>query len=76
MFARTIQALRDLLLKAATCKKPDQQAFGRLLEPLQASLEAVSRAKEANRKEREWFNHLTVVAEGALCVGWVATVSV
>lgn len=76
LFAQAIQVLRDLLLRAAACKKPDQQAFEGLLNPLQASLEAVSRAKEANRKEREWFNHLTVVAEGAVCVGWVTAVSV
>lgn len=75
LFAKALQVLRDLLLKAAACKKPDQQAFGELLNPLQASIEAVTRAKEANRKEREWFNHLTVVAEGAVCVGWVTVVS-
>jgi adenylyl cyclase-associated protein len=71
LFAQAIQVLRDLLIRAAACKKPDQQGFEELLNPLQASIEAVTRAKEANRKEREWFNHLTVVAEGAVCVGWV-----
>lgn len=75
LFAQAIQVLRDLLIRAAACKKPDQQGFEELLNPLQASIEAVTRAKEANRKEREWFNHLTVVAEGAVCVGWVTVVS-
>lgn len=75
LFAQAIQVLRDLLLKAAVCKKPDQQAFEELLNPLQASVVAVTRAKEASRKEREWLNHLTVVAEGAVCVGWVAVVN-
>ncbi|KIJ68943.1 hypothetical protein HYDPIDRAFT_79601 [Hydnomerulius pinastri MD-312] len=72
LFAQELDVLRGLLLVAAACKKPDQKAFGELLTPLQVSIEAVTRAKEANRKEREWFNHLTVVAEGAVCVGWVA----
>ncbi|KAG9318865.1 adenylate cyclase associated N terminal-domain-containing protein [Chiua virens] len=72
LFARAIYVLRDLLLKAAACKKPDQKAFEELLSPLQAAIIAVTKAKEAARKEREWFNHLTVVAEGVVCVGWVA----
>ncbi|GBE82618.1 Adenylyl cyclase-associated protein [Sparassis crispa] len=63
--------LRDLLLVAASCKKPDQKAFETLLAPLQKDIEAISRAKEANRKDRDWFTHLSTVAEGAPCVGWV-----
>ncbi|KAG6376520.1 adenylate cyclase-associated CAP [Boletus reticuloceps] len=71
LFAQAILVLRDILLMAAACKKPDRQGFEELLNPLQASIEAVTRAKEANRKERDWFNHLTAVAEGAVCVGWI-----
>lgn len=75
LFVQAIQVLRGLLLTAAACKKPDQQGFEVLLNPLQASIEAVTRRKEANRKEREWFNHITVVAEGVVCIGWVTVVS-
>ncbi|KAI9056890.1 hypothetical protein FKP32DRAFT_1585029 [Trametes sanguinea] len=63
--------LRELLLVAASCKKPEQAEFEKLLAPLQKDIEAITRAKEANRKDREWFNHLSAVAEGAPCVGWV-----
>ncbi|KAI0668519.1 adenylate cyclase associated N terminal-domain-containing protein [Trametes maxima] len=63
--------LRELILTAATCKKPDQAEYEKLLVPLQKDIEAITRAKEANRKDREWFNHLSTVAEGAPCVGWV-----
>ncbi|EPQ58427.1 cyclase-associated protein [Gloeophyllum trabeum ATCC 11539] len=63
--------LREVILAASACKKPDQQAFGELLGPLQGDIEAITRLKEANRKDREWFNHLSTVAEGAPCVGWV-----
>ncbi|EGO20989.1 hypothetical protein SERLADRAFT_452131 [Serpula lacrymans var. lacrymans S7.9] len=71
LFSKELQDLRQLLLIATACKKPDQTAFGTLLKPLQEGIEAVTRAKEAGRKEREWFTHLTVIAEGAVCVGWV-----
>lgn len=71
LFAEELNVLRTVLLTAASCKKPDQKAFGELLTPLQGAIEAVTRAKEAARKERDWFNHLTVVSEGAPCVGWV-----
>ncbi|KAM5542594.1 hypothetical protein V8D89_003555 [Ganoderma adspersum] len=63
--------LRELLLVAASCKQPGQADFEKLLGPLQKDIEAITRAKEANRKDREWFNHLSTVAEGAPCVGWV-----
>jgi hypothetical protein len=37
-------------------------------------MEAISRAKEANRRDRDWYSHLTVVAEGAPVIGWVVNV--
>jgi len=67
--------LRGVLLVASSCQKPDQKAFGELLGPLQASIETITRLKDSNRKEREWFNHLSTVAAGAPCVGWVTVVS-
>lgn len=36
---------------------------------------AILHVPEANRKERAWFNHLQVIAEGAPSVGWVEIVS-
>ena len=67
--------LRGLLLVAASCKKPEQSEFEKLLGTLLKDIEAITRAKEANRKDREWFNHLSTIAEGAGCVGWVTIVS-
>ncbi|KAI0060797.1 hypothetical protein BV25DRAFT_1953761 [Artomyces pyxidatus] len=57
---------------AAVCKKPDTKGFQSLLGDIQKDLEAVSAVKEANRKERDWMNHLSVLAEGAPAVGWIA----
>ncbi|KAH9842539.1 cyclase-associated protein [Rhodofomes roseus] len=68
---KEFQDLRALLLLAANCKKPDQKAFEAFLVPLQKDIEAITRAKEANRKDRDWLNHLSTVAEGGTCVGWV-----
>lgn len=66
---------RGLLLTAASCQKPDQKTFGELLNPLQADIEAITLFKKPNRADRDWFNHLTTVAEGAPCAGWVTVVS-
>ncbi|KAI0806951.1 cyclase-associated protein [Fomes fomentarius] len=63
--------LRELLHIAGSCKKPEQSEFEKLLGALQKDIEAITRAKENNRKDREWFNHLSTVAEGAPSVGWV-----
>ena len=61
-------------MKAGACQKPDAKAIEQLRIPLQKDIEAVQRCKEANRKERDWLNHLTVLAEGAPCIGWVVQV--
>ncbi|EPT06234.1 hypothetical protein FOMPIDRAFT_1110430 [Fomitopsis schrenkii] len=73
MIEKEFQDLRSLLLLAANCKRPDQKAFEALLAPLQKDIETITRAKEANRKDRDWLNHLSAVAEGGTCVGWVTT---
>lgn len=74
LFAKVLATLRSVLHQAATCRKPDQKALAEILSPLQASIEAVTRAKEAARKERDWFNHFTVIADGTAFVGWVTVV--
>ncbi|KAJ8509525.1 hypothetical protein ONZ45_g8310 [Pleurotus djamor] len=68
---KQFQNLRSLLLMAASCQKPDAKIWGEVLSPLQADIEAITRLKEANRKDRTWFTHMSTVSEGAPCVGWV-----
>lgn len=68
--------LRGLILQASACKKPgDDGALMKVLDPLQKDIEAITRAKEANRKDRAWMGHFTFIAEGGTAIGWVAVVS-
>ncbi len=67
--------LRELLLIAAICKKPEQAEFEKLLAPLLKDIEGISRANEAGRKDRDWNNHFSTVSTAAPCVGWVTIVS-
>ncbi|CAA7265404.1 unnamed protein product [Cyclocybe aegerita] len=63
--------LYDFLKLSASCQKPDQRTLEALLAPFPQSIEAVSRAKEANRRDRDWFSHLSFLGEGAPVIGWV-----
>ncbi|KAI0340134.1 hypothetical protein BDW22DRAFT_1360659 [Trametopsis cervina] len=71
LIEKEFKTLRDFLQLVATCKLPDKQTLEPLLMPLSKDIEAVARAKEANRKDRDWNNHHTFLAEGAPAVGWV-----
>ncbi|KAH9967952.1 cyclase-associated protein [Russula dissimulans] len=63
--------LGGIIRIAAICKKPDQAAFAELLSDLQSDIEAISTIKDSNRKELDWFNHLSFVAEGSPVVAWI-----
>ncbi|KAF8497163.1 adenylate cyclase associated N terminal-domain-containing protein [Russula emetica] len=63
--------LGGIIRIAAICKKPDQAAFAELLSDLQGDIEAISSIKDSNRKDRDWFNHLSYVAEGSPAVAWI-----
>lgn len=67
--------LRELLLIAAICKKPEQAEFEKLLAPLLKDIEGISRANEVGRKDRDWVSHFSTVSTAAPCVGWVTIVS-
>jgi adenylyl cyclase-associated protein len=67
--------LFDFLKMVAACQMPDQKTLESLVNPLANSIEAISRAKEAHRRDRDWFSHLTLLSEGAPVVGWVVSVS-
>ncbi|KAI0303480.1 cyclase-associated protein [Multifurca ochricompacta] len=64
--------LGGIIRLSAVCKKPEQASFAELLRDLQKDIEAISTIKDSNRKERDWLNHLTFVAEGSPVVAWIA----
>lgn len=66
--------LGGIIRIVAICKKPDQAAFAELLSDLQGDIEAISSIKDSNRKDRDWFNHLSLVAEGSPAVAWITVV--
>jgi adenylyl cyclase-associated protein len=67
--------LKSLLRTVAACQQPDQAKLWELLSPMQGNMEAIARLREANRKERDWSDHMMVMCEGAPCAGWVAVVT-
>jgi hypothetical protein len=64
-----------LIRTAALCRKPDQKEFADLLSNLQKDIEAINNIRDSNGKERDWTNHLSMVADGASASAWVAVVS-
>ncbi|KAG6808011.1 hypothetical protein H0H93_000705, partial [Arthromyces matolae] len=71
LIEKQFKDLRGLILLSANCQRPDQKKIEDLLTPLSAGIEEVTRAKEKNRKEREWFNHIAFLSEVGPHVGWV-----
>lgn len=69
------EILGDFLKLAGSCRKPEEKVLESLLGPFLKSIEAISRAKEANRRDRDWFSHLTIISEGAPIIGWVINVN-
>ncbi|KAG7092399.1 hypothetical protein E1B28_008756 [Marasmius oreades] len=63
--------LHDLLLMTSTCTKPGDNELQEVLSPIKTNIEAITRMKEANRKDRDWFPHLMVLGEGAQFIVWV-----
>ncbi|KAG6841681.1 hypothetical protein C0991_008319 [Blastosporella zonata] len=65
--------LRSFIRLSAICQQPDQKTIESLLTSLHAGIEVITRAKETNRKERDWFGHIAFLSEGGPHVGWVVS---
>ncbi|KAJ7109225.1 cyclase-associated protein [Mycena epipterygia] len=68
---KQFEGLRSLLLLSGSCQQPDKEDIEKLLVPIQANIEAITRCKDAGRKDRDWFQHITIVGDGGLGVAWI-----
>ncbi|KAJ7219130.1 cyclase-associated protein [Mycena pura] len=68
---KQFDGLRSLLHLSGSCQQPDKDGLEKLLVPIQADIEAITRCKEAGRKDRDWFQHITIVGDGGLGVAWI-----
>jgi adenylyl cyclase-associated protein len=71
---KQFQDLREFIRLSSSCQKPDTKTIESILSPLLADIEAISRAKEAGRKDRDWYAHLSFIGETGPAVGWVVQV--
>ncbi|KAJ7752004.1 adenylate cyclase associated N terminal-domain-containing protein [Mycena metata] len=72
IFEKQFDGLRDLLLLSGSCQQPDKEGIEKLRVPIQAGIESITRCKDAGRKDRDWFQHITIVGDGGLGVAWIA----
>jgi len=66
----------DFLKIVAACQKPQQDTLEILMKDFPKAIEAVNRAKETMRRDREWYTHLTFLCESAPVIAWVVNVCV
>ena len=61
-------AQRKMLVIASKCKKPDDKTLQTLVAPIS---EELGKAESLRDRRSKNFNHLSMVAEGAVCLQWV-----
>jgi adenylyl cyclase-associated protein len=66
--------LLDFLKIVGACQKPQQDTLEILMKDFPKAIEAVNRAKEQMRRDREWYAHLTFLCESAPVIAWVVNV--
>lgn len=66
--------LLDFLKVVAACQKPKQDTLEILIKDFPVAIEAINRAKESMRRDREWYTHLTFLCEGSPVIAWVVNV--
>jgi len=70
LFKEATQKSADLIGKAATTKKPTQEALAELLAPVSNLMTKIAEI-ESKYRGKDHVNHLKAVAEGTPALGWV-----
>jgi len=65
-----VQALRQVLLTAASCKKPAEGDLAGVLKPLSDKMSEINAFRDKKRGTKE-FDHLSTLSEGITAFGWV-----
>lgn len=60
-----------MIKTAGNCIQPSQEDILKIVDSLKPLFENVSNLKEENSWNREWSNHFSSVAAGAICIKWV-----
>lgn len=59
---------------AGSCKKPDDKALQELIANLNEDIVKLGDLKAKNRKDRDYWDHMAVLAESSQAVGWIVNV--
>lgn len=70
LLLKAVNAQRDLLKVAASCKKPSDDVFQRLLKPTVEVMEKIVNLRDTNRTSK-FFNQLSTISEGIGALSWV-----
>jgi len=70
LVAKAVQAQKQMLIIAASSKKPSQEVIQKLLQPTSDLMAQIAALRDAKRSSK-FFNHLSTVSEGIPALGWV-----
>ncbi len=62
--------VRDIIVLASKSKKPSDQDFGKIVQPLSALFGKITEYKD-KRRNTDYYNHEYAVDEGIKCLAWV-----
>lgn len=64
-------ASAGIVKTAGSCKKPDDKALQALIASLNEDIIKLGDLKSKNKKDRDYWDHMAVLAESSAAVGWI-----
>jgi len=65
-----VNAQKEMLQAASSCKKPSDNVIANLLKPTSEHMEKITKIRDSNRASK-FFNQLSTVSEGIGALSWV-----